>query len=199
MSSRKPEYPIDSQYIERWSPRSFSQEEISNETLMSGFEAAHWAPSASNSQPWRFMYSRRNSPSWELFSSFLVEGNRIWASNAAALIVIFSKKDFKSGDKVVISGTHSFDTGAAWMSFSLEMKKRGWYTHGMAGIFHDKIKSELELPDNFSVEAMVAVGKLGDKKSLPEFLQMREEPNTRKPVKNFISEGKFPGEWLKTE
>lgn len=199
MSTRKSDFPIDSQFTERWSPRAFSQEEISNETLMTGFEAARWSPSSSNSQPWRFLYSRRNTPSWELFNSFLMDGNRVWASKAAALIVILSKKDFKSGDKVSVSGSHSFDTGSAWMSFALEMKKLDWYTHGMAGIFQDKIKAEFKLTDNFTVEAMVAVGKLGDKKQLPDAFQSREEPNTRKPVKTFVNEGQFPSDWFKTE
>ncbi len=199
MNSRKPDYPIDPQFIDRWSPRAFSTEEISDETLMTGFEAARWAPSASNSQPWRFLYARRGSPAWELFNSFMVEANRVWASKAAALVVILSKKDFKSGDKVSFSDTHSFDTGSAWISFALEMKKLGWFTHGMAGISHAKIKSEFQLPDNFTIEAMVAIGKLGDKKSLPEHLQTREEPNARHPVKSFVSDGKFPSEWLKTE
>tara|TARA_B110001454_G_scaffold16145_1_gene14537 strand:+ start:33093 stop:33692 length:600 start_codon:yes stop_codon:yes gene_type:complete len=199
MNNRKPDYPIDPQFIERWSTRAFSNEEISDETLRTGFEAARWAPSASNSQPWRFLFSRRGTQTWDLYTSFLVEGNRVWASKAAALIVVLSKKDFKSGDKISVSDSHSFDTGSAWMSFALEMNKVGWYTHCMAGIHHSQIKSEFKLPDNFTVEAMVAVGKLGDKKSLPDFLQAREEPNARKPVKSFVNEGGFPADWLKTE
>lgn len=199
MSNRKPDYPIHPQFIERWSPRAFSNEEISEETLKTGFEASRWAPSASNSQPWRFLYSRRGTASWELFNSFLVEGNRMWASKSSALVIILSKKDFKSGDKVAFSDSHSFDTGSAWMSFALEMNKLGWYTHAMAGIQHALIKSEFKLPDNFTVEAMLAVGKQGDKKTLPDFLQAREEPNARKPVKSFVHEGSFPSDWLKTE
>lgn len=199
MSNRKPDYPIHPQFPERWSPRAFSSEEISDETLKTGFEAARWAPSASNSQPWRFMYSRRGTPTWDLFNSFLVEANRNWASKASALVIILSKKDFKSGDKVAFSESHSFDTGSAWMSFALEINKLGWFTHCMAGIHHAQIKSEFKIPDNFTIEAMVAVGKLGDKKTLPDFLQAREEPNARKPVKSFVSEGSFPSNWLKTE
>jgi nitroreductase len=199
MNTRKPDYPIHPQFTERWSPRAFSNEEISDETLRTGFEAARWSPSASNSQPWRFIYSRRGTPSWELFSNFLVEANRNWASKASALVVILSKKDFKSGDKVAFSDSHSFDAGSAWMSFALEMNKLGWFTHAMAGIHHAQIKAEFKLTDGFTVQTVVAVGKLGDKKTLPDFLQTREEPNARKPVKSFVSEGSFPGDWLITE
>jgi hypothetical protein len=145
------------------------------------------------------MYSRNGSPSWQQFTSFLVEGNRVWAANASALLVVLSKKDYKSGDSIKISGSHSFDTGSAWMSFTLQLNKMGWFTHGMAGIVTEKIISELKVPENFTVECMVAIGKIGDKKTLPEKLQSREEPNSRRPVKAFISEGKFSAEWTKFE
>lgn len=197
MKNRKAEYPIDPEFIERWSPRAFTREEISEQILLTGFEAARWAPSATNSQPWRFIYSRRGSPSWEKFTGFLNEGNRAWASKAAALIVIVSRKDFKMGDKVITSGTHSFDSGAGWMSFALQMHSMGWYTHGMAGILHDKISADFKLNDSFKIEAMVAVGKMGDKNDLPERLQAREEPSNRTPMKLIVSDGQFPEDWSK--
>lgn len=195
MNNRKAKYSIDSQFTERWSPRAFTSDEISEEILFSGFEAARWAPSGSNSQPWRFVYSRRGSSSWEKFTGFLNEGNRGWAVKAAALLVIISKKDFKQGDKTIISGTHSFDAGSAWMSFALQMSKMGWMTHGMAGIFYDKIAEEFKLPENYKVEAMIAVGRMGDKKDLPEKLQAREVPSDRVPITSFIGEGHFPSDW----
>lgn len=199
MSERKTDYPIDSQFTNRWSPRAFSKEEISNETLMTGFEAARWAPSSGNSQPWHFVYSRRGTSSWEQFTQFLVEGNRVWADKAAALIVVLSRKEYKRGDKIIKSDNQSFDTGAAWMSFALELNKLGWYTHGMAGIVNQKIVSELGITEGFNVECMVAVGKIGDKNELPEHLRSRELQSDRKPAKKFVSESIFETEWTKPE
>ncbi|MBL7546132.1 MAG: nitroreductase family protein [Bdellovibrionaceae bacterium] len=199
LNSRKTEYPIDSQFIERWSPRAFSNAEIPESTLMAGFEAARWAPSSSNSQPWRYIYSRRNSPTWNQFTSFLYDGNRVWADKSAALIILISKKEFKAGDKVITSGTFAFDTGSAWMSFALQMFKMGWYTHGMAGIHTDKIMADLKIPEGFIVNAMVAVGKPGNIENLPEALQARETPSHRKPLEELVSHGKFDENWIKTE
>ena len=89
--------------------------------------------------------------------------------------------------------THSFDTGAAWGYFALQATMSGWPAHGMAGIHKDKIRAELGLPDNFVVEAAVAVGKQGDKSLLAEALQQREAPSPRKPLSDWATEGAFVG------
>lgn len=91
---RVADYPIHTQFTERWSPRAFTGESIAQETLLSFFEAARWAPSAYNSQPWRFLYARRDTPDWERFLGLLNEFNRGWAQHASALVIIASKTDF---------------------------------------------------------------------------------------------------------
>ncbi|MGH7790937.1 MAG: nitroreductase family protein, partial [Thermodesulfobacteriota bacterium] len=115
---RKPEFDVDEIFLNRWSPRAMSGEEISEAELMSLFEAAKWAPSSFNNQPWRFLYSRRDSENWGLFFNLLAEFNQAWAKNASALIVIISRKTFDHNGKP--SRTHSFDTGAAWQNLALQ-------------------------------------------------------------------------------
>lgn len=197
MSSRKSKFPISPVFIERWSPRSFTGEEIPEEALHTGFEAARWAPSSANSQPWRFVYARRGTKAWDTFTNFLMEGNRVWAHKASALIVVLSKKDFEWNGKLQPAMAHSFDTGAAWMSLALQLHKSGWATHAMGGIERDKIKQEFKLPENFAVEIMIAVGKPGDKASLPENFQAREIPNDRAPFEAIVQEGHFNETWGK--
>jgi len=106
-------YKINPIILNRWSPRSMTGEELQNDELMSLFEAARWAPSSANSQPWRFIYATRDTEEWNTLFNLLVDLNKIWAKNAAVLIVIVSKKEFEYKGKVIASATHQFDTGAA--------------------------------------------------------------------------------------
>jgi nitroreductase len=187
------DHPIEQQFLERWSPRAYTGEEIPEATLKSLLEAARWAPSSYNAQPWRFIYARRNTPHWDQFLGFLNEFNQSWAKQASALIIVVSKTTSlpPGGTAEVPWPTHSFDTGAAWGYLALQASASGWPAHGMVGILKDKIRAELGLPENYAVEAAVAIGKQGDKSLLPEQLQQRELPSPRKPVAEFASEGKF--------
>ena len=185
---RKPEYEINELFINRWSPRAMSGEEIDEATLMTLFEAARWAPSSNNNQPWRFIYACRNTPSFKTFFNLLAEGNQIWADNAAVLIVVISKKTFDSGRPSI---THAYDAGAAWGSFALMGSQKGLVVHGMQGFDYEKAQTELGVPDDYSVEAMIAVGKPGNKEDLPAYLQEREFPSSRKRVVEFAMEGAF--------
>lgn len=197
-STRKSAFDIDSLFLERWSPRAFSGEKIPQEELLAGLEAARWSPSGGNTQPWRFIYSLNGSATWPMFTEFLMEGNRNWAKNASALLILLSKKDFISnGGQIQESSSYSLDAGSAWMSFALEMRKRGWFTHGMAGIFKDKIQRDFEVPGNYQIEIMIAVGKLGDVKTLAPALQAREVMNDRQPLEFIAQEGKFKDDWRK--
>ena len=189
---RKSEYPVDEIFLKRWSPRAMSGEEISHDELMSLLEAARWAPSSFNNQPWRFLYARRNTNNWELFFNLLVEGNKTWVKNAAALIVIVSKKTFDHNGNP--SKTHSFDTGAAWQNLALQGSLKGLIVHGMQGFDYDKAREVLNIPDGYEVEAMVAVGKPGRKEDLPERLQQREVPSDRKNLSDIAFEGMFKEE-----
>ena len=185
---RKPEYNVDEVFLNRWSPRAMSGEEIEEKILFQLFEAAKWAPSANNNQPWRFIYARRNTKHWETFFNLLAEGNQVWAKNAAVLIVVISKTTFDNNKH---ARTHSFDSGAAWENFALQGSMIGLVVHGMQGFDYDKAKEILHIPDGFQVEAMIAVGKPGRKEDLPDYHQEREFPSARKSIKEIVMEGMF--------
>ena len=187
--NRKPEYDINPLILSRWSPYSMTGEEISDKELMSLFEAARWAPSSFNGQPWRFIYAKRDTKDWDRLFNLLVEGNQGWAKNAAALVVIISRKNFERNNKP--SKTHTFDTGSAWENMALEASSRGLAIHGMEGFDYDKAKTDLGIPDDYEVCAMVAIGKKGKKEDLPEGMQQREVPSGRKPLKEIVMEGQF--------
>jgi len=191
--TRSPEHEIDSLIINRWSPRSFMPEEISDKELFSLFEAARWAPSSSNSQPWRFIYAKRNSKNWNDLFNFLGDFNKQWCAYASALVVIVSRKFFEHNDQPSL--THQFDTGAAWENLAIQAVSQGLITHAMGGFDHEKARNDLEIPMDFEVVAMIAIGKRGPKEKLPPELQARETPNTRKSLSEIVMEGKFGNKW----
>lgn len=186
---RIPDYPIADFIINRWSPRAMSGESIEDTQLFSLFEAARWAPSSYNNQPWRFVYAKKNTPAWDVFFDLLVEFNQQWCKNAAVLIVIISKNNFELNDKP--SRTHSFDTGAAWENLALQGVHENLVVHGIEGFDYDQAKKELNIPDGYTVEAMCAVGKPGKKEMLSKELQQKEKMSDRKPIKDFVFESKF--------
>jgi nitroreductase len=187
---RKPGYGIDELFINRWSPRAMSGESVETDKLLTLFEAARWAPSSNNNQPWRFLYARRDTESWPLFFDLLTESNRIWAVRAAVLVVVFSKTTFDFNGKP--ARTHSFDAGAAWANLALQGSLMGLVVHGMQGFDYDRAKETLRIPDGYQVEAMIAIGKPGHKEDLPEHLQQREFPSGRKELVEIVGEGLFP-------
>ncbi len=186
---RKPEYEVDQLFVDRWSPRAMSGEELSDHELLSLFEAARWAPSSFNNQPWRFLYARRNTPHWPVFFDLLVPGNQTWAQHAAVLILIVSKTTMDRNGQP--SPTHTFDTGAAWQNLALQGWLKGFVVHGMQGFDYDKAVQVLAIPDGYQVEAIVAVGKPGQKGDLPTRLQEREIPSPRKNLLEIAWEGPF--------
>ena len=187
--NRKSDYDISPLILNRWSPRAMTGEEIQNEELMAIFEAARWAPSSYNNQSWRFIYARRNTEHWDRLFNLMGEFNQSWTKNAAVLIVVISKKTFDHNNNP--ARTHSFDTGAAWENMALEATRRGYVIHGMEGSDYDKAKKDLRIPDDYTVEAMVAIGKRGKKSVLPEGMQDKEVPSQRRPLKEIIMEGEF--------
>ncbi len=186
---RKPTYPIRPFFLNRWSPRAMTGEEMHNEELMPLFEAARWAPSSYNEQPWKFLYAKRQTPHWDTFFNLMVPFNQSWTKTAACLVVVLSKKTFAANNKP--TKTHSFDTGAAWMSLAIEATSRGYVAHGMQGFDYEKAKKLLNVPDDYQVEAMIAIGKRADKSSLPQELQGKEAPSSRRPLNEIIHEGGF--------
>ncbi|MCA1407098.1 nitroreductase family protein [Ensifer sp. IC3342] len=192
INHRRADHPIHSIFLERWSPRAFTGEEISEKDLLALFEAARWAPSASNNQPWRFVYARRGTEHFASLLDILDESNQRWAKNASAIVIILSKTHrLTSNGEMRPAYTHAFDTGAAWFALALQTRLAGLYAHAMAGIDRDKAMRVLGVPEHYRVEAAVAIGKLADPSTLPDDLREREKPSQRKPIADFVFEGRF--------
>lgn len=187
--TRSTTYEINDLIVNRWSPRSFSPEELSDKQIFSLFEAARWAPSSSNGQPWRFIFAKRNSQHWDGLFNLLVDFNKQWCANASVLVVILAKKTFEHNGQPIT--TRQFDAGAAWENLALQAISEGLFTHAMAGFDYEKARKDLAVPDDYEVVAMVAIGKIGPKEKLSPELQTREIPNTRKPLSELVMEGKF--------
>lgn len=187
---RNPGHPVDPLFPERWSPRAMSGAHVEKSALMSLFEAARWAPSSSNAQPWRFVYVLRGNPAWPRFLQPLTPRNQLWCGKAGALVVIASRRDFDNGKP---NKSHSFDAGSAWMSLALQASLMGLIAHGMAGFDYGAMGELIGLPDGFAVEAMCAIGYPGPSDHLPEDMREREKPSDRKPVSELAFEARFPG------
>lgn len=190
---RQTDYPIDPLFVNRWSPRAFTGEAIDDATLFSFFEAARWAPSAFNSQPWRFIYAKNGSAHWPVFLDLLFEFNRSWAGNASVLILAISRTIFTppGKDQPIAMPSHAFDTGAAWSHLALQACASGWAAHGIGGFDKEGARRQLDIPEHYTVESAIAIGRRADKAILPISLQERESPSIRRPVSEFIAEGRF--------
>lgn len=186
--SRTSEYPIQPQFLERWSPRAFADKAISEKDLLTLFEAARWSPSGSNLQPWRFIYGIKGEPEFATLLSLLIPFNEGWAKEASALVFLTSVTSF-DGERPVATG--SFDSGAAWMSLALQAHAQGLITHAMYGIDFEKAPLVLGLPDTIKIEAAIAIGYQGDAGSLPEGLQAREAPSDRQPLDAMVFKGAY--------
>jgi nitroreductase len=187
--ARKPEHPVDNIFPDRWSPRAMSGASMTREELMALLEAARWAPSSYNNQPWRMVYALRDTAHWPRLFNLLGEFNQTWAKNAAALVVFISKTTFDHNGQPSV--THSFDTGAAWENFALQGSLNGLVVHGMQGFDYDRARTELGVPDGYQVEAMAVVGKPGRTEDLPERLREREMPSDRRKLSESAFEGRF--------
>jgi len=186
---RKPEYPVEAIFYRRWSPRALSGESLSDDELLTVFEAARWAPSTYNEQEWRFLYARRDTPEWSVFFELLTEGNQSWCQRAAVLTVILGRKTFTRNGKP--NPVHLFDVGSAWQNAALQATAMGLVAHGMAGFDFAKAKKVLNVPETFDVAAMFALGRPGDPCVLPDNYRAMEIPSQRRPVRASICEGVF--------
>jgi len=182
-------HEIEPLFIRRWSPRAMSGEPLPDGMLGQLFEAARWAPSSGNNQPWRFVYARRDTPAFGTLFGLLEEGNQVWCRRASVLCVVVSRD---TTDKGTPAPTHSFDTGAAWMSLALQGSLLGLVVHGMAGFDYAAAPAAIGLPEGFTVECMIAIGLPGSVEELPPQHQAREQPNDRKPVESFAFEARLP-------
>ncbi|KAB1088812.1 nitroreductase family protein [Neorhizobium galegae] len=194
-NTRDSEFPIDTFFLDRWSPRAFTEETIDQATMLTILDAAHWAPSSGNNQPWRFIYALRGTPSFPVLVDILSPGNQRWAQNAAALMIVVSKTyRVASNGEHRLAYTHSYDTGAAWFSVICQAMKLGYHAHGMEGFDKEKAVEVLGIPEGYRAEAAAAIGRIADRSTLPDDLAEREIPSKRKPVSEIAFEGKFTGE-----
>ena len=187
--ARNPDHPVEPLFVNRWSPRAYTGEDIPDSVLERSFEAARWAPSAKNVQPWRFVYAKRDSSSWPAIFGLLNARNRLWAERASALVVVLSKTTDNEGAPLV---THSFDTGAAWANFAHQALLSGWHTRAIGGFDRAAARTALGVPDGYAVEIVIAIGRQADRATLPDDFRGLEGPNGRRPLAAFVSEGRFP-------
>ena len=180
--------PVHDLISKRWSPRAFSDKPVPPEALRSLFEAARWAPSSNNQQPWAFLIATRDDEeNFAKVLSTLVEFNVSWACNAPALGMAVSKLSFDNGTP---NRNAFYDTGAATALLSVEATAQGLFVHQMAGFDPQKAKQVFGIPEGWEPIAALAVGYPGDPSSLPEKLRERElAPRTRKPVADFVMTG----------
>ena len=185
------EYPVHELIRERWSPRAFSAKEISSEDLRSLFEAARWAPSSSNEQPWAFIVATRNDN--ENFTKALqplVEFNANWAKNAYVLGFAVAELAFAKNNTP--NRNAHYDTGAAMSQLTTEATSRGIFVHQMAGFDPDTAREVFEIPSGWDAIAAFAMGYPGDPASLPQPYRDRETaPRVRKPIREFVMNGKW--------
>lgn len=189
LSIRKPDYPIDESFIRRWSSYAFKPVKIDKSELNSLFEAARWAPSSYNEQPWRFIYAERETEHWQSMFDLLVPFNQLWAQNASVLVLVLGRKNFSHNNEY--SPTHAFDCGAAWQNMALQACHMGLVTHGIGGFDAERARKTYNVPADYEVISMIVIGKPGDPALLPQELKESQKPSTRKAVNEFVSEGSF--------
>jgi nitroreductase len=189
--ARTADHPVADLFLERWSPRAFGEAALEAAQVLTVLEAARWAPSASNNQPWRFAYGLRGDAGFAAIAEALAPGNRIWAEKAAALIAVASATTVERNGVDAPNSTHAFDTGAAWAMLALQAHLSGLVSHAMGGFDHDGLRAGLNVPGAYALHAVVALGQPGDPAALPDTLRAREVPNQRRPLSETVQRGRF--------
>ncbi|HYP97499.1 MAG TPA: nitroreductase family protein [Polyangiaceae bacterium] len=189
LSNRLPDAEVDAQFVERWSRRAISERPLSSAQVQSLFEAARWAPSANNFQPWLFVYASRPE-SLAHARELLLPTNQRWANRAPLLVFVFARK--RHPETLAPLRTAAFDTGAAWQSLALQAHKLGLSTRAMGGIHHDRVYEVLGVPaEDFESMIGIAIGYPDSRDVLPGDLHEKEQPNARKPTREFAFEGSY--------
>jgi nitroreductase len=186
-----PEHPIHELIARRWSPYAFSDRAVAEEDLRSLFEAARWAASSYNEQPWSYLVATKANPQeFERLLSCLVEGNQLWAKAAPVLAVGCTSLQFALNGKPNAAAIH--DLGLASATLTLEATARGLFVHQMIGILPDKVREVYQVPAGVQPLTGLAIGYAADPSTLPEKLRPRDlAPRTRKPLAEFV----FSGQW----
>jgi nitroreductase len=185
------DFPIHDLIRNRWSPRAFSEKHVSKEDLRSLFEAARWANSSMNEQPWAYLVATKDdAENFAKMLSILVEFNAAWAKNAPAIALAVAKLAFQHNGSP--NRNAFYDVGAASALLSVEATARGLVVHQMAGYDVDKARKVFEIPEGWEPAAVIAIGYPGDPDSLPSSLKQRElAPRTRKPLSEFVMTGRW--------
>lgn len=192
MTDRQPTHPVAAQFTARWSPRAFADTPVTEAQMLTLLEAARWAPSSNNGQPWRFVWALKGEAAFDAIAAALVPFNRDWATRAGALVVLASKATrIDSKGEEVPNGPHAFDSGAAWMSLALQAHLSGLVAHAMGGFDAAAMAAAIALPAGHTIHATIAVGVQGDPATLPEALRAREMPNGREPLDKIAHRGSF--------
>ncbi|NMD70936.1 nitroreductase family protein [Bacillus sp. DNRA2] len=179
---RKAESEVHPLFLSRWSPRSYSGEKVAEKDLVTILEAASWAPSASNEQPWRFIIARTNEER-TIFNQFIHPRNQLWSNKAPVLILLASKNKKANNEP---NHFHDFDAGAAWANLALQATILGLSTRAIGGFDKEKAKEILNIPEDIDLQVVIALGYKGDLESLQDDFQKLEKPNTRRSVKENI-------------
>lgn len=188
---RLAEADVDPAFVDRWSPRAFAEEALDDAQVAALLEAARWAPSSSNEQPWLFIYARRPEERAR-FTDLLSGGNRDWAGRAPLLIFLAARRVITRNDR---PNRHAaFDCGAAWLSLALQARRLGLHAHAMGGFDQERAYGELGLdPEKHELLVAIAVGRRADPEAvLAPDLQERERPNGRRTAAEFAFEGRLP-------
>ena len=188
---RKTESSVHDQFTARWSPRAFKDTALTDADLQPLFEAARWAPSASNNQPWRFAYGLRGDAGFAKIAEALVPFNRAWAEKAGALVVVASASTVEKDGEAKPNPWAAFDSGTAWGYFALQAVHEGLVSHAMGGFDAEVLAKNLNLPAGYELHAVVAVGHRGNAADLPEMLQSREAPSDRVALSAIVGHGGF--------
>jgi nitroreductase len=192
MSNPAPvEFPVNELIQNRWSPRAFSDKPVPQEVLRSLFEAARWAPSSNNEQPWAYIVATKDdAENFEKSLGALVEFNAGWAKKAAVLVIAVAELAFAKNNAP--NRNAQYDVGAASLQLSLEATARGLVVHQMAGFDPETAKETYGIPQGWEPIAAMAIGYPGDASSLPEPLQSREKsPRGRKRIREFVMSGQW--------
>jgi nitroreductase len=183
--------PLHDPIRRRWSPRAFADREVTDDELRTLLEAARWAPSSSNEQPWRFIVApRRDRDAFARALSCLVPANQVWAGGAAVLMLTCTSTVFARHGQRNAHAWH--DVGLAVATMSIQAMTMDLFVHQMAGIDPARVRELYALPESVEPVTAIALGHPGDPKSLPEPLAGREAgPRTRKPLREFVFRDRY--------
>jgi len=178
----------------RWSPRSFRDSSIEKEKLQRIFEAASWAPSSYNEQPWRFIVGEKGNETYNKILEALVESNKLWAQKAPVLVVSLAKKYFSNKNK---ENFHFiYDTGQSVAHLTFQAMYEGLYVHQMAGFYFDILKNNFDIPEEYYIVTVIAIGYIGSSDLLDDNLKNIENAERiRKELNETVFKEKFGNSW----